>query len=473
MKTSFEYGDPYRFLVSAGIVLITIGLLVPWLLLQVSLDIVISTADLAQLTPVAQEIVVLRQSSALWLMRNIGWIAVACVGLGLVLVLGGMVFWYRRYRQEEAAKVLQEARQRIEAQRSIPDEYEHLVSLGKAELGSSALKLDTTDDGQQAYLLTIAKWREITNYVTHQLRDHYRETHVVVPEWIVGETTYIVLRSRHRENPDAIVKVKYAEGTRPATWYEQAFGQTALAVEAFQGKRPEAAVSLVLFVTPEAADERKDHDDTIRDVHQQLGQLRSSVRWKRVSIQQLQKSGEWIKNTFPDKVSPPPGRRAAEATSRTTRRLADAAFEHWWVLVLMAALLSAGTLIALLADSIMTLQPGTQIGLMMALGLASLLAVLRARYVLLVAAKGLLTLNDSNTQMVLYQIRVSQFRLREDKTLSGLQGFGVSKLRIRRLRSSVVVEVFDEEGTSLGETELEHYDEALITYEISLRYEGL
>ena len=121
----------------------------------------------------------------------------------------------------------------------------------------------------------------------------------------------------------------------------------------------------------------------------------------------------------------------------------------------------------------MTLQPGTQIGLMMALGLASLLAVLRARYVLLVAAKGLLTLNDSNTQMVLYQIRVSQFRLREDKTLSGLQGFGVSKLRIRRLRSSVVVEVFDEEGTSLGETELEHYDEALITYEISLRYEGL
>lgn len=470
MKTSFEYGDPYRFLVSAGIVLITIGLLVPWLLLQVSLDIVISTADLAQLTPVAQEIVVLRQSSALWLMRNIGWITVACVGLGLVLVLGGMVFWYRRYRKEEEAKVLQETRQRIEAQRSIPDDYEHLVNLGKAELGSSAVKLAPSEDDQQAHLMTIAKWREITNFVTDQLRDHYRETHVVVQDWIVGETPYILLRSRYHENPNAIVKVKYAEDVRPKIWYEQAFGQTALAVEAFQRNRPGAAVSLVLFVTPEAAYERKDHDDTIREVHQQLGQLRSTVRWKRVSIQQLQKRGEWISNIFPGDLSPPPQRRAAEAATRTTKRLTDVVSEHWRFLVLLAVGLFAVILITQLANSFVRLHPGVRIWLIVALGLMLLLAALRARYVLLVAAWGSFTFLDANTRMPLDSVRAPRFRLCAKKKLYRLQSLGVSELRIRRLRSSIIVEFFDEE-CSLGEIELERGDEALVTYEFSIRYE--
>jgi hypothetical protein len=55
-----EYGDFYKFVVSLDIALVLAAILVPWLFLREPFDLMIEVSRLSQLTPAAQQIVLLR-----------------------------------------------------------------------------------------------------------------------------------------------------------------------------------------------------------------------------------------------------------------------------------------------------------------------------------------------------------------------------------------------------------------------------
>jgi hypothetical protein len=93
---NIQYTAFYKFLVSLGLVLVALGLAIPWLLLHESFDLFVSRSDLERLTPLAQETIKHRQAIVHASSLVAPWASIALVLSGLGLVIFGVERWRRR-----------------------------------------------------------------------------------------------------------------------------------------------------------------------------------------------------------------------------------------------------------------------------------------------------------------------------------------------------------------------------------------
>lgn len=129
-----------------------------------------------------------------------------------------------------------------------------------------------------------------------------------------------------------------------------------------------------------------------------------------------------------------------------------------------------------LADNPATCRTGS--GLLLVL-LAGLLVYIIYNW--LGRPQGSLSLIDPNTSMSLKDYSLGRspklFFMRKQKlSASGLESFGVKKLVVRKTKPetahrAIEMEVFDQEGTSLGTTTMESGSEHLVTYEVTAKYD--
>ena len=118
----FEYADLYRFLVSAGIVLLALSFLAPWLLLREPLDVLYSASDQELLTDISRELLLRKQDTLLRVLAFIPVFSVALIILGGFLATYGGWGWFK----------LQKIRDKKEAIGLAREEHE-LVSMTAAE----------------------------------------------------------------------------------------------------------------------------------------------------------------------------------------------------------------------------------------------------------------------------------------------------------------------------------------------------
>ena len=320
MKTNIEYSDPYRFLVSAGIVLIGLGMLLPWLLLQVSLDIVISTVDLAQLTPAAQAIVNRRQTSALWLMENVGAVAGVFTGLGIFCLLFGLLFWYRRFRQQEALEILEARGKTLNAQRLLPNRFQNELDVIRRELAIEPLAVNSSRPQAQTneanvHILT-TWWDMVINGAYDSLVKKFGNTHRVDPSFQLGEEKYILLRAYQPINSDVLIKLKPVLGPRESKWFGDVIAQS-LFSQQFLKKEGNRSITLHVLFVP--------FDDSVplslqdkESINKQIAPLVAKQTWGYVPSQNLITQGpggyRWADSLFEDKPPVNPlGQRARTA----------------------------------------------------------------------------------------------------------------------------------------------------------------
>ncbi|MFZ2359377.1 MAG: VWA domain-containing protein [Anaerolineae bacterium] len=129
-----------------------------------------------------------------------------------------------------------------------------------------------------------------------------------------------------------------------------------------------------------------------------------------------------------------------------------------------------------LADNPATCRTGS--GILIAL-LIGLLAFMILNW--LQRPQGTLSLIDPNTSMALKDYSLGRspklfFKRKQKLSASGLESFGVKKLVVKKTKPetshrAVEMEVFDQEGTSLGTTTMESASEHLVTYEVTAKYD--
>lgn len=94
---------------------------------------------------------------------------------------------------------------------------------------------------------------------------------------------------------------------------------------------------------------------------------------------------------------------------------------------------------------------------------------------------GSLSLTDPNTSMPLKDYSLGRspklfFKRNQKLSASGLENFGIKKIEVKKAKPesshrAIEMEVFDQEGTSLGTTAMESGSENLVTYEITAKYD--
>jgi hypothetical protein len=101
-----EYGDFYKFVVSLGIALVLAAILAPWLFLREPFDLMIEASRLSQLTPAAQQIVLLRQTYLLRLLPVIPWFSFSLLIIGAGAISIGLKKWYNRQTLRDTSEDL-------------------------------------------------------------------------------------------------------------------------------------------------------------------------------------------------------------------------------------------------------------------------------------------------------------------------------------------------------------------------------
>ena len=315
MKTNIEYSDPYRFLVSAGIVLIGLSLLLPWLLLQVSLDIVITTVDLAQLTPAAQAIVERRQTSALWLIENVGFVSALFAAGGFLCLIFGLLFWYRRYRQQEALEILEEQQRRLEAQRALPNTHNTTLEVARRELAAE-VEAPRPNESAAAQALSLAWWLGRRHEILGQLEKTFSRTHQMEPAVEVNGENYIFLKARQSINRDVLFKLKPVQDPHDVQWFLDQIARTEVSYQVLKGRHDKSLNRYTLFIVRDGV--TLPSDTLEKSISQGLGHTIDPIGWDIVANLALHWEITWRTKLFPQGVKEPLSQRA-EGAARANR----------------------------------------------------------------------------------------------------------------------------------------------------------
>ncbi len=90
----FEFGDLYKFVVSLGVVLISLSVLAPWLFLREAFDLFKTEIELKAVTEVARAAIASRQEATAFILRFIPWFSAVGSVCGSVLIVVGLKKWY-------------------------------------------------------------------------------------------------------------------------------------------------------------------------------------------------------------------------------------------------------------------------------------------------------------------------------------------------------------------------------------------
>lgn len=195
----FEYADLYRFSVSAGIVLLALSFLAPWLLLREPLDVLYSMSDQESLTKVSQGLLEKKQSSLALALTIIPFFSGALILLGISLTVYGGVGWFKLQKIRDKKESIGLAREEHELESMTAAERKEKMQTEIAEeFSGDGSKIDQNNFMQKYYSLE--------GKVVERLRGIKGSTHLILRERRVGRSFIDILLEPKNNNATSLQK---------------------------------------------------------------------------------------------------------------------------------------------------------------------------------------------------------------------------------------------------------------------------
>jgi hypothetical protein len=138
-----EYSDFYKFSVSLGIALLLAAVLAPWLFLREPFDLMVESSRLKLLTPIAQDVISLRQATLLRLVPFIPWVSGFLFVAGALTVTTGLRRWYKRQVLRDTGEELSIERKKRKLSNMTAEEVREKATADVLEEEQSAFKVNS------------------------------------------------------------------------------------------------------------------------------------------------------------------------------------------------------------------------------------------------------------------------------------------------------------------------------------------
>ena len=219
-----EYSDIYKFIASLGVLLIAFAVLLPWLLLRESFDTHIPISEIEGLSKTAQTLIEHQQFTALWLIRNIVWISLLLILLGIVILGRGLFLWYEKQKvldkkDEHEVRILE-----LEAQKMSPEQIavkaiEEIAIESQLVGGVAAFEIR-----QSKYITGIQEAFRIENTVIKKLTYCFGSARVLSHQKIGTSEVDVLIRLSNKIR--IIVEVKRAKNIGMADFQVKRISET-------------------------------------------------------------------------------------------------------------------------------------------------------------------------------------------------------------------------------------------------------
>lgn len=241
----FEFGDLYKFIVSLGVVIISISVLVPWLFLKESFDLYKSEADLKSVTSVAHAAILGRQETVAFIVKFIPWFsAIGCI-CGSIFIFVGLKKWHaNQLLLDEQTKVEVELKKQ-----SLRDATKDEIALSAAR-DMHAIASEENHTTNFTLSAFEARYAQIESLVAKRLRHVYSKTYEVESnKMVAGVEVDVLLRGRNWLTKDYIIEIKSIRRGFNYGWLRESFLKNIYAKNIYAQATNRIPNTLLLIVT--------------------------------------------------------------------------------------------------------------------------------------------------------------------------------------------------------------------------------
>ncbi|GLX79188.1 hypothetical protein tinsulaeT_25280 [Thalassotalea insulae] len=275
----FEFGDLYKFIVSLGVVLITISITVPWLFLREPFDLLKTEVEIKALTEVAQNVLHKRQTFVSYIFTFLPWLSFIGSTAGIIFIYLGLKKWQTNQnyidRKTKIEVEIQEGALREatkdEIQEKIAGEAEEALKMenseNKNEFGSFHSSQDDSESKNVVGFSTSNRsinkftnsFNSIENIIANRLSAIYRDRYLVKADMRLGNFEVdILLQGNSLLVKDYVIEVKYIRKGFNFGWLKEAFLKNLYMQNEYARATNKKANTLLLIVlAPEAQNEAK------------------------------------------------------------------------------------------------------------------------------------------------------------------------------------------------------------------------
>ena len=255
MKT-LEYSDFYKFIVSIGVVLISLAVLLPWLLLQEPFDVTLKASVITELTPVAQAIIATRQTTALWLLSNVRYISSVLAIAGVIFLGVGLHKWneMQKIRDKREFYETEKVRRELEPMSAEQIAQKAIEDVAEKDTEEKQLVEDqTASDMLVPSSSVVTQYFRIEKMVQDKLRSCFSDDGEFLPNQRIKSAEYdAVFMSKKDYLSDVIFEIKYARKGFRINWVRESVNRLILATDIYTRSTGHKAISVVFFISPKS-----------------------------------------------------------------------------------------------------------------------------------------------------------------------------------------------------------------------------
>lgn len=251
----FEFGDLYKFIVSLGVVLITLSIWAPWLFLKEPFDLFRPEIEINALSDVAKAVVIKRQYAVSFIVGFIPWFSSIGSIIGMIFIFLGLKNWQKnqRYLDEQTRLDVEIKKQSLrDATKDEIEEKEtsEYVNLQIAESGKSESHIVSSFRSQ---------YSRVEELVYSKLSKVYGNKFNVSHNKMVANVELdILLRGKSMLTKDYIVEVKYIRRGFNFGWLREVYLKNLYAKSVYSQVTNRLANTILLIVIDsEAYNEEK------------------------------------------------------------------------------------------------------------------------------------------------------------------------------------------------------------------------
>lgn len=241
----FEFGDLYKFIVSLGVVIISLSILVPWLFLKEPFDLLKTDEELKKVSDVARSAILSRQESVAFILRFIPWFSsLGCI-IGSTFIYLGLKKWHRnQLLLDEQTKIEVE----IKKQSLRDATKDEIAAVAEKDFQALPNQKDIATDKQ--FSTFQASYLKLEQQLSTRLHGIYDSQYEVESNKIVGGIEIdILLRGKSLLTKDYIIELKTIKRGFNYGWLRESFLKNVYAKNIYAQLTNRIPNTLLLIVT--------------------------------------------------------------------------------------------------------------------------------------------------------------------------------------------------------------------------------